>query len=60
MDVKKQALDELKSVKTEQQLAAWHDRHMSGEDYLHLSDADTRELESAYRDRARWIWGVDA
>jgi len=60
MDVKKQALDELKTVKTDTQLTAWHDKWMGGEEYLHLSDHDARDLENAHRDHAKWIYGVGA
>ena len=59
-DTKKQALDELKEVKTDYQLSAWHDKWMAGEEYMHLSDHDARELEDAYRMHVAWIYGIGA
>lgn len=47
-------------VKTEAQLMAWHDRWMTGADYIELAQEDARTLEALYQRKAGWFMGVMA
>ena len=47
-------------VKNEFDLMTWHDRFMSGDDYVSMDDEDAQTLEALYRAKAGWFWGVMA
>jgi hypothetical protein len=54
------ALAELKLVKDDRQLSAWHAKFMAGEEYLHANPEVVADLEAAYRTKLAWVWGLGA
>lgn len=55
-----EALLEMSFVKSEEALLGWHDVWMNSIDYLHLTEAEARQLEQAYQRKAGWFMGVGA
>jgi len=52
-----EALEELAKCQTEAQVGTWSETYCSGEDYIHLPDALSQELEAAYRKRVAHVLG---
>lgn len=54
-----EALKDIELVKSEAALMGWHDLYFTSLEYLHLSEAEARQLEEAYQNKAAWFWGVE-